>query len=389
MTGDFSLWKYFKTYCEIKNNLDVEQNLEQFGKFGEFEFVIYTNAEIENMRSLQGGHSDPLSILSSGTDCGGYISFDKDRDEDIFEFFQGLKGYHKLIRVLESHLELRASGVEIVNQTIKELQKSFNKNKILNKLKSMQKTGNTDCVQTWVTEEAKCDIDLFEEFLSKIKIFHGQSNVNSFKGLTEKELQEACKASPSVANCIYTKFEEGFSKWWKRDGNVEWLSGNSGLWQSVQNYIINEIKEISGPEIQENFRCGIGLNEQHVQELLDNIKQKTILNLVKKSTTDYILQKMKTYQALNTSGYKNPLFINIKSLILPRKEFRNFWPCKWSEVLVLDCGSDGNFAQRVEDILKKSADFGQGLDISDGNKAEPLINVLQKNQQKVILISHK
>jgi hypothetical protein len=255
----------------------------------------------------------------------------------------------------------------------------------------MEKTGNTDFVQTWVTEEAKCDIDLFEEFLSKVKIFHKQSSVNSFKGLIEKELQEACKASPSVANFIYTKFEEGFSKWWKRDGNVEWLNENSGLWQRVQNYIINEIKEISEPEIQEIVRYvrrGKGFNEQHIVELLEDIKQKTILNLVTKSSS-HILQKMKTYQALNTSGYKNPLFINIKSLILPRKEFRNFWPCKWSDVLVLDCGCDGNVAQRVKDILENSADFGQGLDISDDNKKEPLFNVLRKNQQKVIIISQK
>ena len=65
------------------------------------------------------------------------------------------------------------------------------------------------------------------------------------------------------------------------------------------------------------------------------------------------------------------------------------WPCKWSDVLVVDCGSDGKEAHTFLDILQKSAECGQGLDMTDKNtvKTSPVIS--QKCQQKLILISRR
>lgn len=57
-----------------------------------------------------------------------------------------------------------------------------------------------------------------------------------------------CKASPSVANSIYTKSEEGFSEWWEKVGNVVWLSKNLKLWQYIVNYLITDMKEL--PELK-------------------------------------------------------------------------------------------------------------------------------------------
>ena len=99
-----------------------------------------------------------------------------------------------------------------------------------------------------IEELTKCDFTLFEEFLSKVKIFQSQSNEISFKKLTKKP-NYTCKGSPSVANSIYTKFE-GFSKWCEKVGNVVWLSKNSKLWQDVVKYLITGIKEISEPVLR-------------------------------------------------------------------------------------------------------------------------------------------
>jgi len=386
MSGNFSLFKYFKSFCQIKTGASSDHNLKECGPFVDFDFVIYTNARMEGDFTLQGGDSDPLSILSSGTTNGKYITFDKTHDKDIFEFFKDLSSYHNVIRELDNLLKRRTSVDEEINETIKKLPNSVVNSTIFGNLDSLKSKKITDYVTTCIDEVANCDFTLFEEFLNKVKIFHSQSNEEALKGLTVKELQEACKASPSVANFIYTKFEEGFSNWWKRDGNVVWINENSDLWQEVQNNIITEIKETSNPEIQEIGKCDICFNPQHVQKLSDAIKQNTVLNIVTNSNVR-ILPKLKTYRALSTLGCKNSLFINIKSLILPRKEFRNFWPCKWSDALVVDCGSDSNVAQSVLDILQQSTDCGQGLDISDDNMAETLVDVLQKYQQKVILIS--
>jgi hypothetical protein len=378
MSGDFSLLKYFKSFCEIKDNSGTEPNLKECGPFVDFEFVIYTNARMKSNFPLQGGASDPLSILSSGTDCGKYIAFDKDSDKDIFGFFEELSGCKSLFGELGSLLKGRNSVDRDIKEKIKELQNCV-KNKTI--LKELNKMGNTNYVPTWIDEVAKCNFTLFEEFLSKVKIFQRQSNEKSLKRLIEKELQEACKASPSVVNFIYKKFKKEFSDWWEKKGKVVWLNENSRQWEEVQKSIIAEMKEISKPEIQKIVRCGIRFTQQHIQKLSGAIKQNTVLNIVTNSNICN-LQKLKTYQAVNNLGYMNSLFIGIESLMNPRKKIHKLWPCKWIDILIVDCGSDGNVAQTVLDILQQSADCGQGLD--DDNKAK---YVLQKYQQKVILIS--
>jgi ankyrin repeat protein len=382
MSGDFSLLKYFKSYCEIKNNAATDRNLKQCGPFVDFEFVIYTSEKLKNNSPLQGGDSDPLSILSSGTDCGKYIAFDETHDTDIFGFFEELSRYHELITEVDILLNGGISvdeGINLINNF-----QSSNKD-ISQKMTNLKSNLKKDYVNRLNEEVSECDFTLYKEFLNKVKIFQCQSNEESFKELIEKEIQEACKTSPSVVNLIYSKFEEGFLKWWNKVREVVWLSENSRLWQAVQEHIITEIKEISEPEIQEIVGYGIRFNEQHVQKLSNAIKQNTVLNIVTKSSSR-ILQKLKTYQALNISGYKNSLFIGIKSLINQRKEIKRLWPCKWCDVMVVDCDSDGNVAHKVLDILQQAADCKQRLDISDDSTVESLVNVLQKYQQKLILI---
>jgi ankyrin repeat protein len=222
--------------------------------------------------------------------------------------------------------------------------------------------------------------------LSKIKIFQNQSNETSFKQLIKKELQEACKASHSVTNSIYTKFAEGFSKWWKKVGNVEWFGEASNLWKNIEKCLIREVYDISEPELHGFVGYDIRFNQQHIQRLCDAVKQNTFLNIITNSNIR-TLHKLKTYQALNTLGYMNSLFIGLKSLMFRRNEIRKLWPCKLSTVLVIDCDCDGNVADILLDILQQSAGCEQGSKNSDNNKVETLVEVLQTYQQKVVQIS--
>jgi len=150
--------------------------------------------------------------------------------------------------------------------------------------------------------------------------------------------------------------------------------------------MISKMNGISKPEFQEIDTCGIRFNKQHLQKLSDAIRQNTVLNIVTNSKFR-ILQKLKNYQALNTLGYKDSLFIAIKSLMIERKEIQKLWPCKWNDVLVVDCGSDGNVAHTVLDILQPSANCEKSFGRSDHNTSETTIDVLQKCQTKVILLS--
>jgi hypothetical protein len=71
--------------------------LKHCGPFDDFQFVIYTNAKMKTNSSLQTEDSDPLSVLSSGTNCGKYITFDGAVDTEVFKFFEELSEYKNLI----------------------------------------------------------------------------------------------------------------------------------------------------------------------------------------------------------------------------------------------------------------------------------------------------
>jgi len=45
---------------------------------------------MEGISPLQGGNSDPSSILSSGTNYGKYVTFDETVETNILEFFKEL-----------------------------------------------------------------------------------------------------------------------------------------------------------------------------------------------------------------------------------------------------------------------------------------------------------
>ena len=386
MSGYFSLFKYFESYCKIKKEYSTDSNLKHLGPFADFEFIIYTNVRIENNSPLQGGNNDPVSILSSGPNYGEYITFDETCDRHIFQFFKELSQYHNFICELDSLFKRGTFGDQEITEKIKSFQCSVTSKAILWNLNKLKSTPNKECLRRLLEEVAKCDFTLSKEFLHKVKIFQCQSNEGSLKDLIEKELMTACKASLSVANSIYTKFEEGLSKWWEEVVDIEKLSKNSKPWKNVEEDLISKINEISKLELQTFVGCGMRFSQQHIQSLCDTIQQNTFLNIVTNSNIR-ILQKLKAYQSLNILGYRNAIFIGLKSLVTRRKEICKLWPCKWSAVLVIDCDCDGDVADILLDILQQTVDCEQCSDISDDNKIETLVDALKKYEQKVILIS--
>jgi len=137
--------------------------------------------------------------LSSGTDCEKYITFDDAVDTKIFTFFKELSEYRDFLVELN---KLFATGTNI-DQNIEKFRGSVNNNAMKGKLNDLKKSNlSKGCLTRLIEELAKCDFNLYKEFLSKVKIFHSQSSEISLKGLTEKELNVACKVSLSVAKSI-------------------------------------------------------------------------------------------------------------------------------------------------------------------------------------------
>ncbi|XP_021941586.1 uncharacterized protein LOC110840682 isoform X2 [Zootermopsis nevadensis] len=290
LSGDFSLLKYFASYCQIKRNVSKDSNLKMYGSFVDFEFIIYTNARL-NSKRVHGDDSGPLSILRSGPNNGKYVTFNERNDEDIFHFFKKLKQYYRLPPELK-YLET-------------------------------------------------CDFSLDEEFLQKVKIFQCQANESSLEKLIKKKLEKAFHTSSSGINSIYEKLERYVTQWWKQNPKANWLSESSRFWQTIRQHWIQKIKELSKIDVQESIEYGMRFTEQHVQPLSEALQCNKLLKVITKKNCG-TLSKLKIYQALNSLGQENSLFISLKTLMDPCVEILEFWPCKWSSVLVIDCkeGSD-------------------------------------------------
>ena len=366
MSGDFSLFKYFESYCQIKSKASTDHNLQHCGPFDDFEFIIYTNARMERNSNVEELDTSPVGMLSSRINYEGYSTFDETGDSEVFAFFKELSIYCDFILELHNLLKSETCVDNEIKGKVETLQSSFKSKELLGRLNNLKSMPSNEYVRKLKTEVEKCNFSLFREFLSKVKIFQSQSNEESFDKLIKEELQKACQVSHSCANSIYKKFEHSLAQWWEKSGSVKWFSEDSIAWQNVKQHLFEQIKQLSEPEIQEILRCDLSFNEQHIKVLSDVIQQNTLLNIIT-STNVSILSKLKTYQTLVSLGYRDSLFISLKFLMIGHKTVFKLWPSKWSAVLVIDCEKDS--------------------DIIDDNVIDNLVSFLCQYQQKVILIS--
>ena len=65
MYGDFSFFKYFLSYCQIKASTNPK--LKYCHTFVDFQIVIYTNVKLVSNCALQERGTNQVGILSSWT----------------------------------------------------------------------------------------------------------------------------------------------------------------------------------------------------------------------------------------------------------------------------------------------------------------------------------
>ena len=365
MDGDFSLFKYFQSYCQIKAS--AEGNLKQCGKFDEYEFIIYTNAKLKGDYTLKEDNSDPVSILSSEKGNCKYITFEN-HDKDISEFFEELEQYANCILKLENSIKDQGLEEDQVEKEIEVFQRMFNRQVIKDSLDRFK--SNPSNREEMVKKLKICDFSLYGEFLCKIKIFQSQLHQKFFEQLINEELQVACQVSLSCAKSIYSKFKKGLDEWWGKSRGVKWLSEELYAWKTVKQNLMEEIVEFSKTKFQETVGCVLLFNQQHIDGLSEAIKQNNLLNIITNQEFS-TLSKLKTRQILVSLDYKNSLFINLKDLLSGHKNIFNLWPCEWSAALVIDCQQTSNILNdNVVDTI-----------------VDTLVSVLRLSRTKVILIS--
>jgi len=366
MDGHYSLFKYFQSYCQIKNSAD--SNLKQYGTFDEYEFIIYTNARLKVDYILKEDNSDPVSILSSMKGNCKYITFVENHDKDIFEFFKELELFADCILKLENSIKDQGLKEDQVEKAIQGFQSMFSRQEIKNSLELLK--SNPSEREKMVTKLKICNFSLYREFLSKVKIFQNQPHQKFFEQLINKELQAACQVSLSCAKSIYSEFKKGLNEWCDKSRAVKWLSKDFYAWKIVKQNLMDEIVKFSKTKFHETVGYVLLFNQQHIDGLSEAIKQNNLLNIITKQEFN-TLSKLKTRQTLLSLDYRNSLFINLKDLLSGYKNIFNLWPCEWSSALVIDC-------QQTSNILNDNV---------VSTIVDTLVSVLSLSRTKVILIS--
>jgi hypothetical protein len=207
ISGPVSLLCFFESYCLIrKNHGDI---LHSCGTFENFEFILYTNAEVECGRQVNFNETNRLSILSSGPGRGSYITFK--RDGYIRKYLKELKRCKNLL------LDQRQPSL---------FKESFSCEEIKNNL------GN----RTLIKKLLNCDFSLTKDFLKKLKILKRQSPVSGVEQSISKELEVyantlACESSDR--NSISQQIKDCFFRWCNKTTTAEYLTESSCVWQNA------------------------------------------------------------------------------------------------------------------------------------------------------------
>ncbi|XP_069675895.1 uncharacterized protein [Periplaneta americana] len=81
--GDFSITKYYKSYCELKNKWGQHPDLQHWGPFRDVRFVVYTNAAMTRTLGENVDDTALHDVLMTGGECIHFSGYDllKDKPE--------------------------------------------------------------------------------------------------------------------------------------------------------------------------------------------------------------------------------------------------------------------------------------------------------------------
>jgi hypothetical protein len=111
----------------------------------DFEFIIYTNAQLESDCVVGGVNTNPVSILSSGPNQMKYITFDGKSVKDIFYFFKDLSRYYNFLLELVNPVKVCVD--KEIRQNIENINSSFTSADISKRLDNLKSKMMNDAVR--------------------------------------------------------------------------------------------------------------------------------------------------------------------------------------------------------------------------------------------------
>lgn len=216
LNGDFSLLRYYKSFRKTKKLWTQNKNLQNYGRFEDSMFVVYTNAVMSADNEHNADYTVWQEVLCSK---GKYFSFSEDKFPEVYEMFQNLERYKQLLAdstynlQLTTNQELLGFVRKVWNSRAVTLPGIIELNKLL---KELQELG---------------DLSHYKEFLSRFWFLTEQGTDQQLEEQIKQEIGLACGTSET--NLIYTHFRKEMQDWYKYSNQV--LTQDSQLWKDIRN----------------------------------------------------------------------------------------------------------------------------------------------------------
>ncbi|XP_069692913.1 uncharacterized protein [Periplaneta americana] len=327
--GEFSILKYFKSFCDIRKNCVDHKDLKVLGDFDNFEFVIFTNAGVNKQFTC-----DEKATLTS---IGSSISFHEHSNKNIVhQTFEEWKRFQEFFRDVND---------EDIPEKIREFKKKVTVREIIQELESKNVKD---------LEEKFGDFSFFEEYLNKLKLYSKQV-------ITEKSIKEqieiACEASSAGVDTIYEKCRFAMREWWEKC-NFH-LNESAIFWRKIRDDFLSAAKKISESKVELFEELNIVFSDSAVSSMQIAVESGQVVHISPRGS-ETILSTLKVYQAVKSSQLQTFIITDLDNLISKQEEILKCWETKWCTYLIIEqcqqTSSDvRNLCKNVIDVLNRRA----------------------------------
>jgi len=214
LKGDFSLLRYCKIFGEIKKQWTQNKDLQNYGRFEDSMFIVYTNGEVSHGRGNDFDDTVWQKVTCSGGKC---FSFSEDKFPEVHEMFGNFETCKQLLagvrydsKVTPNH-KLLGFINKVWNIKTTTLPDVFEAQKLL---KDLQDLG---------------DLSHYKQFLSSFWFVTGLANNQAIEGQIKREIRLA--SGMSNINLMYNDFKQKMHDWYRHP--EELLTQESPFWKDM------------------------------------------------------------------------------------------------------------------------------------------------------------
>ncbi|PSN47903.1 hypothetical protein C0J52_03375 [Blattella germanica] len=325
--GDFSLPKYYSSYCELKKQFGIDDEHPIFREnFDSCIFAIYTNAiSHEVLRARPVIHTfGPKNILNSG---GKVVSFNQYQNQCVSNYFEDLPRLRDFLDFLRNCEHKDVNVAEIIDNFSTNLSSELSI-----KLRRLRKELNTNEINRLIKDIDKVgDLSDYQEFLSNLYLFTSQASENDLNQLICYEISQLFCTSDKDTNVIFKQLIEKIQLWWKYENF--YLSESAPFWWNI---IQSRLRHINSAMKKELEMLGIGINNDCLQNIQSAIRTNRFLH-VKADREILFLSNLKVYLAIMNERL-DYIMVDTKYLLDHRKEILCLWPKKCKILVVCSDG---------------------------------------------------